>query len=244
MEFDYWCNGEEDYNACIHLRLVYADEEWAEIRIATENEVTWNYRKPQGDFVDGTFAFDGKIENMDSWNHFALSFNKRAMKIYINGTRVANIPNCEAPKYFTIGGESWDDHRYFLTNFRVAKGAVPLYDRVMTDGKIVTYAITFDTGKSNVKPESMTEIARIVKLMKDNPAINFEIQGHCDNTGSAATNDRLSQQRAEAIMKKLVEQGIDASRLTAVGKGSKVPIADNSTDEGRALNRRVEFVKK
>ena len=65
----------------------------------------------------------------------------------------------------------------------------PIYDRVMSDGKIVTYAITFDVGKATIKPESMTEIARIQKLMQDNPSLCFEVQGHCDNTGSAATND-------------------------------------------------------
>ena len=63
-------------------------------------------------------------------------------------------------------------------------------------------------------------------------------------SGSAAVNDKLSQQRAEAIVARLVELGISKSRLTAVGMGSKVPVADNSTDEGRAKNRRVEFVMK
>ena len=90
----------------------------------------------------------------------------------------------------------------------------------------------------------MTEIARIKKLMDENPTLKFEVQGHCDNTGSAATNDKLSQQRAEAIKAKLQEMGIAADRLTAVGKGSREPIADNSTADGRAKNRRVEFVKK
>lgn len=121
---------------------------------------------------------------------------------------------------------------------------MPLYDRLATDGKIITYAITFDTGKATIKPESMTEINRIAQLMKENPSVKFEIQGHCDNTGSAATNDKLSQQRAEAIMAALVDMGIEKGRLSAVGKGSREPIADNSTDEGRAKNRRVEFIKK
>lgn len=74
--------------------------------------------------------------------------------------------------------------------------------------------------------------------------VKSEVQGHCDNTGSDAVNDPLSQKRAEAIVARLVQLGISADRLTAVGKGSHEPIADNSTEEGRAKNRRVEFIKK
>ena len=80
--------------------------------------------------------------------------------------------------------------------------------------------------------------------MQEHPELSFEVQGHCDNTGSDNVNDPLSQKRAEAIVAALVKQGISMDRLTAVGKGSHSPIADNSTAEGRAKNRRVEFVKK
>ena len=108
----------------------------------------------------------------------------------------------------------------------------------------MTYAITFDTGKAALKPEADVEIGRIKQLMDQDASLKFEVQGHCDNTGSDAVNDPLSQKRAEAIVARLVQLGISADRLTAVGKGSHEPIADNSTEEGRAKNRRVEFIKK
>ena len=95
-----------------------------------------------------------------------------------------------------------------------------------------------------MKPESAVEISRITELMKKDASLKFEVQGHCDATGSDAVNDPLSQKRAEAIVAALVKNGIPADRLTAVGKGSHSPIADNGTEEGRAKNRRVEFVKK
>jgi outer membrane protein OmpA-like peptidoglycan-associated protein len=80
--------------------------------------------------------------------------------------------------------------------------------------------------------------------MKDNADLKFEVQGHTDNNGTVAGNQKLSEQRAQAIVNKLVEMGIAANRLFAKGMGQSAPLADNSTDEGRAKNRRVEFIKK
>ena len=181
----------------------------------------------------------------DSWTHYAMSFNKRAFKGYINGTRVISVPNMQAPRSVAI--RTWgsgENAHVYVKNFRMAQGAVPLYDRLASDGKIVTYAITFDTGKATLKPEADVEINRIKGIMEKDKSLKFEVQGHCDNTGSDKVNDPLSQKRAEAIVARLVELGIAKDRLSAVGKGSHEPIADNSTDEGRAKNRRVEFVKK
>lgn len=197
---------------------------------------------------DNSVRSDAELDallNDGTWNHLAISFNKRAFKAYINGIRVINIPNMKAPTYLELESRLWGDHGVnYISDIRIAKGAVPLYDRLTTDGKIITYAITFEVGKATLKPEADVEINRIKKLMDDDASLKFEVQGHCDNTGSAATNDKLSQQRAEAIVARLVELGINKNRLTAVGKGSNVPIADNTTDEGRAKNRRVEFIKK
>jgi Outer membrane protein and related peptidoglycan-associated (lipo)proteins len=208
----------------------------------------WEAQKPNGgDNVIGEKTLDmeaaGTPLQDHAWNHFAFSFNKRALKGYVNGLRVINIPNSKVPSHFWLYHEG--AYKYgCISNVRLAKGAVPLYDRLQSDGKIITYAITFEVGKADLKPESMVEIGRIAKLMKENPGLEFEVQGHCDTSGSDKVNDPLSQKRAEAIVAALVDQGIASARLTAVGKGSHVPIASNSTEEGRAKNRRVEFVKK
>ena len=177
------------------------------------------------------------------WHHVSVSFNKRAWKFYIDGVRYVNVPNVANPP-------GWFDIRFlnnngplYVTNLRIAKGAVPLYDRMMSDGKFITYGITFDVGKSTIKPESMGEINRIVQLMNENPTLRFSVEGHTDSTGNAASNQTLSEARSAAIVAKLVEMGIAADRLSASGKGQNSPIADNATDEGRAKNRRVEFVK-
>ena len=181
----------------------------------------------------------------DQWHHIAVSFNKRALKVYFDGNRIANVPNVSYPPgWVTLWtGQANTGQNKFIKNVRIAKGAVPLYDRLASDGKIISYGITFDVGKSTIKPESMTEINRIAQLMKDNPDIKFSVEGHTDNTGNAASNQTLSEARSKAVMDKLVELGISADRLKSAGKGQTSPIADNSTDEGRAKNRRVEFVK-
>jgi len=185
----------------------------------------------------------GVVITSGIWHHMALSFNKRALKYYLDGERLINIPNVSVvPGWFTL--ETVFEPSIGITNVRIAKGAVPLYDRLSSDGKIVTYAITFDTGKATLKPEADVEINRIKELMVKDAALRFEVQGHCDNTGSDAVNDPLSQKRAEAIVARLVEMGIAKDRLTAVGKGSHEPVADNSSEEGRVKNRRVEFIKK
>jgi len=79
--------------------------------------------------------------------------------------------------------------------------------------------------------------------MKDNPDVKFSVEEHTDSTGTVANNQTLSEARSKAVVDKLIENGIAKERLVAAGKGQTSPIADNSTDEGRAKNRRVEFVK-
>ncbi|MBN4071188.1 OmpA family protein, partial [Crocinitomix catalasitica] len=101
--------------------------------------------------------------------------------------------------------------------------------------------IFFDPDKSGLKKNSHTELNRLVKLLNDNPELRIEIGGHTDITGDIAYNERLSEKRAVAVMNYLIDQGIDAERLTATGYGQKNPIRTDNTEEGKALNRRVEF---
>lgn len=106
---------------------------------------------------------------------------------------------------------------------------------------VVDMRLNFDTNKYEIKPEMVAEIAKVAEFLRQYPDVNAEIQGHTDSVGSSAYNQGLSERRANSVKDYLVSNfGIDASRLTAKGYGEEQPIADNSTEEGRALNRRAE----
>jgi len=218
----------------------------------------WGAENPNGNKMDGEPGRQviRKYLKPNEWNHIAISFNKRAFKMYLNYQRIVNIPNMIQPRSWMLDGSSDSDKGIFIKDIVMAKGAVDLYERNATDyssavekaiaetGKFVTNNILFETGKATLKPESMEEILKVAEYMKKNPAARFEVQGHTDNQGSDAINDPLSQQRAEAVVKALEGQGVDPFNLRPVGKGSHEPVADNKTEEGRAKNRRVEFIKK
>ncbi len=254
LEFDFFATGKEGTNSAYNLYLNPTEGDRSRIWFG-QDRMDWYVMKPNGDeLIEGNKSL-ADIMELNDWNHFALSFNKRALKVYVNGKRIINIPNAKAMDWFSFQTEFWDDHIDYITNVRLAKGGVELYERnaqsmtpiekaIAETGKFVTNNILFETGKATLKPESMAEIQKIADYMKKNPSARFEVQGHTDNQGSDKINDPLSQQRAESVVKALEGLGVDGFNLRAVGKGSHVPVADNSTADGRAKNRRVEFIKK
>ena len=255
LEFDFFATGKEDTNTAYRLYLNSENDRHNSSIWFSQDRMTWDIQKPNSDDnVQGNASLEDIME-LNDWNHFALSFNKRALKVYVNGKRIINIPNAKAMDWFSVETEFWEDHIDYITNIRLAKGGVALYERneqsmtaiekaIAETGKFVTNNILFETGKATLKPESMAEIQKVADYMKKNPGARFEVQGHTDNQGSDAINDPLSQQRAEAVVKALEGLGCDPFNLRPVGKGSHEPVADNSTDAGRAQNRRVEFIKK
>jgi OmpA-OmpF porin, OOP family len=183
------------------------------------------------------------------WRHVAISFNTRALKVYLDDARVVNIPNlginpmglticCDQMN--TVGSKGTNR---FVKNIRIAEGAVKLYDKLMQDGKIVANGIRFDVNKAIIKPESMGVINSIYSMLKEHPEVNLSVEGHTDSDGDDASNQSLSERRAKAVADQLVSMGIPASRLTSKGWGETKPVGANNTPEGKAANRRVEFVK-
>ena len=112
---------------------------------------------------------------------------------------------------------------------------------IEANATIVLRNIFFDVNKFAIKPESYSELDKIVMLLKDNPTLTIQIHGHTDNVGKASDNLNLSNDRAESVVKYLVSKGITATRLSSKGFGATVPVASNNTEAGRAQNRRTEL---
>jgi OmpA-OmpF porin, OOP family len=154
------------------------------------------------------------------------------------------------------GKETWVEIRSYNNMYKqtvvereimkqeVVANAEAMGNDINTTGHVSIYGIYFDTGKSEIKPESDAAISEIAKLLQNNGALKLYVVGHTDNVGSIDSNMKLSKDRADAVVKVLTSKhGIAAARLKSYGVASLSPVASNDTEDGKAKNRRVELVK-
>jgi OOP family OmpA-OmpF porin len=114
---------------------------------------------------------------------------------------------------------------------------------IAATGKVALYGIYFDTGKAILKPESTPTLEQVARLLKEDPKLKLYVIGHTDNEGNPEANLKLSADRADAVVRALLGQGVKGPRLKAAGVGPYCPVATNHTEEGKAQNRRVELVE-
>ncbi len=180
----------------------------------------------------------------DKWNHITVAFRHNQLTVYVNQFQILIIPDLNfAPVSMKIGGIGNKKAPIVFTNVVVSEiGGANTMQKLTTDGKLVVRSIRFYFNKAIIKTESMSALKEMAMLMKKNSAFQFEIQCHTDSEGEEGNNLTLSQDRADAVKNSLVLLGVRAIRLKAKGYGESKPILENNTPEGRANNRRIEFV--
>jgi outer membrane protein OmpA-like peptidoglycan-associated protein len=186
---------------------------------------------------------------------FSLWRQKNRLRLYLNEEKVLDIPQAfnSTLKYnvFKLGAKQMNfsngrqhDDQFFVSNFRYAVGAPDTRSKLITTGKFSTTGILFDVNSDKINPSSYGTLKEIATVLKENPTVKVKIIGHTDSDGDAAANVTLSQKRAAAVKETLSKEfGIDGSRLQTDGKGAAEPAADNTSAQGKANNRRVEFIK-
>lgn len=170
--------------------------------------------------------------------------------MWVNEEKMVDSPNliqANIGKYFII--EAVDvlpeqGHFVGITNFKIAEATEDLRSLLLKNGKFSTTGIYFDTAAATVKKESYGILLDVANMLRDNDDISLQIVGHTDNKGDDTYNQTLSENRASMVKQILVNEfGILEDRLQFMGKGETDPVDDNTTEKGRANNRRVEFIK-
>ncbi len=179
--------------------------------------------------------------------HLRVLMDGAYFKMYANERRLYNIPELPVKRdsVIRVAVNAAEDQPVYFTTIRVAESETDvLYDALAANGRWSTQGILFETGKSDLKPESRPVLKEIASTMKDHGDLKILIEGHTDNVGTPASNLTLSDARAAAVKDALVTDfGIEDSRITTQGFGDTKPAQPNTTPEGRAQNRRVEIVK-
>jgi outer membrane protein OmpA-like peptidoglycan-associated protein len=181
--------------------------------------------------------------------HVAVWRQKERVRVYFNEEKVWDLPKAMAKDtqynsivYWLQGSAT--DANYFMSNLRLAVGAPDTRNKLLTEGKWVTHGILFDVNSATIKPESYGSLKEIANVLKENAEVRIRIIGHTDADGDEAKNLDLSKRRAASVKEVLVKEFlIEESRMETEGMGETNPVDANTTPEGKANNRRVEFVK-
>jgi outer membrane protein OmpA-like peptidoglycan-associated protein len=194
--------------------------------------------------LSGTKEGEQYKQKINQKYHIAVWMQKARVRLYIDQNKIFDLP-----KAFPLASVKMDRLRFeygalMVSNIRIAVGAPDLRNKLLTEGKLVSYGIYFDVNKDIVKPESYGTLKEIAAVLTENPDVKVKIVGHTDSDGADAANLDLSKRRGASVKNELVKTfGIDTSRLESDGMGETQPVAPNDSQANKALNRRVEFIK-
>jgi OOP family OmpA-OmpF porin len=213
-------------------------------------KMTFGYRGSYSAYDETGYTIDGVKDDavMEAGKKYHLSFwaQKTRLRVYLDQVKIFDLPRvfkagfqCNQMRF-----ELWESGNPMITNFRVAAGLPDTRNKLMTEGKLVTYGIYFDVNKDVVKPESYGTLKDIAAVLNEVPDVKVKIVGHTDSDGDDAKNLDLSKRRAASVKAELAKSfGVNADRIVTDGLGETKPVAPNDTPVNKALNRRVEFIK-
>lgn len=203
-------------------------------------------------FESGKVPVREYSESFSKIAHYAIQVDKQRIRFWVDGNKYFDVQqgikaSPALNQFFINPLEYWfyneDNYGLYLSNLKIAKGILKPEVKLMEGKGFTTSAIQFNVASEEIKPQSMGIIRIIGLTLKDNPTMKIKIIGHTDNNGSASENLSLSRRRAEFVKRVLVDKfGIAESRLSIDGKGATLPLGENQSAAGRAMNRRVEFV--
>ncbi|HVF97063.1 MAG TPA: OmpA family protein, partial [Flavisolibacter sp.] len=184
--------------------------------------------------------------------HYSIQVQKTRFRLWMDGRKVFDIPRAVNvgdtmnQLYFFLEGSNYKEEEVglYLSNIKVATGLPDTRHKLIDEGKFSTTGILFDVNAATIKPESNGVLKEIAGILTEHKNVKIKIIGHTDSDGTDAANLDLSKRRAEAVKTALVKDfNIDINMMETDGKGESIPAGDNKTKEGKAQNRRVEFVK-
>ena len=217
--------------------------QYAAIGVTVENKINGKRE------IRSTVKADLRDEILEM-PHISVAVNEQRFRLWVNEAKYIDVPRLVAPGAslhtvkFLANGFKDGKERVFISNIKVAEGGVDLRRKLISEGKISTNGILFDSGSANIQPQSMGIIRQISQVLLQERDMRLNIVGHTDSDGDDASNMDLSKRRADAVMQALVNiYNIEGGRLQTDGKGEMEPVGDNNSVEGKAQNRRVEFIK-
>ena len=213
-------------------------------------KMTFGYHSTYSAYDESGYTIDGTKDDavLQPGKKYHLSFwvQKTRLRVYLDQVKIFDLP-----KVFKAGFQAnmmrfeiWEYAIQMVSNFRIAAGLPDTRNKLLTEGKLVTYGIYFDVNKDVVKPESYATLKDIATILNEVPDVKVKIFGHTDSDGDDAKNMDLSKRRAASVKAELVKTfGVKAAQLETDGLGETKPVAPNDTPVNKALNRRVEFIK-
>ncbi len=191
-------------------------------------------------------------EQPAGWRTVQLSFNKGVLKVFYEGYQLINIPklNINEERFLTefthlelsALSPGKDQYDAWLNYVAISHGGLPLYKKLMEEGRLVMNNINFEVNSYTLTSDSFAVLDKVANMLTQHPEVSIQVHGHTDSDGTNESNQTLSENRANSVVTYLVEKGVAADRLSSMGYGEDNPVDTSGTDVAKAKNRRVEFV--